>query len=690
MADLTGKTLGNYRLVERIGRGGMATVYKAYQPALERYVAVKVMHEQLAAEDPQFFKRFQREAKAIAALRHPHIVQVFDFGVEGDVPYMVMEYLEGVTLKAELQALTRRGETMPLGEAGRIFQAIASAVEHAHRQGMAHRDLKPANVMLTARGEVVLTDFGIARIVGGTQYTATGAILGTPAYMSPEQGQGRGGDERSDVYALGVILYEMVTGRVPFDADTPLAVIYKHISDPLPLPRRLNPALPESLEQVILKALAKPPEDRYQRASDMARALADALANEMVTVEHETYATELVMAGETASLEPDTTPPTPAPPAAAPSARMPVWAWAAGGLVLGGLLVLILLLATGQIGEARPIPPAVAGLTAVPAGVPSTPAETPAPTPMPGRDEIVTTPVAPAPPGAAIIVDNTDPGFRVEAGKWGDCDFDSCEGMCYSVNFRYADPECTTCRARFDLRVGAAGEYEVWTWWPRGSDRATDTPVTVSHGGDSFTVRVDQRNQGSTWYRLGKATLAAGDSVAVLVKGTDTGYANADAVALTPAGSGPPTTRQTGVAELPAGAIIVDNNDPNFSIEAGDWESCGDGECAGASYGDDFLYAEPGCTDCQARFDFQVSAGGAYEAWTWWPQGGDRSMDTPFTVRHGGDSFTAIIDQRVNGSAWYRLGKVTLGAGDSVSVVVRGSNTGYANADAVALVPASR
>jgi serine/threonine protein kinase len=138
MADLTGKTLGRYRLVERIGRGGMATVYKAYQPALERYVAVKVMHEQLAAEDAQFFKRFQREAKAVAALRHPHIVQVFDFGVEGDVPYMVMEYLEGVTLKHELQALTAQDETMPLDEAGRNFEAI----------------------------------------------------LGTPAYMSPEQGQG--------------------------------------------------------------------------------------------------------------------------------------------------------------------------------------------------------------------------------------------------------------------------------------------------------------------------------------------------------------------------------------------------------------------------------------------------------------------------------------------------------------------
>jgi serine/threonine protein kinase len=284
IADLTGKTLGNYRIMERIGRGGMATVYKAYQPALERYVAIKVIHEQLAAGDERFLKRFQREAKAVASLRHPNIVQVFDFGTEDDVAYMVMEYLEGTTLKAELKALAERDETIPLEEAQRIFQAVASAVEHAHRQGMVHRDIKPANVMLTAKGDVFLTDFGIAKIVGGTQYTATGAITGTPAYMSPEQGQGERGDERSDIYALGVMLYEVVTGRVPFDADTPLAVILKHISAPLPLPRQLNPAIPEMVEQVVLKALAKDPNDRYQTVAQMASALEAALAGEAVPV----------------------------------------------------------------------------------------------------------------------------------------------------------------------------------------------------------------------------------------------------------------------------------------------------------------------------------------------------------------------------------------------------------------------
>ena len=330
MADLTGKTLGNYRIVERIGRGGMATVYKAYQPALERYVAVKVIHEQLVADDEQFLKRFQREAKAVASLRHPNIVQVFDFGTEDDVSYMVMEYLEGTTLKAELSAQAERGETMPLEEVQRIFRAVASALEHAHRQGMVHRDIKPANVMLTAKGDVVLADFGIAKIVGGTQYTATGAVTGTPAYMSPEQGQGERGDERSDIYALGVMLYEMVTGRVPFDADTPLAVILKHISAPLPLPRQLNPAIPEAVEQVILKALAKAPNDRYQMVAQMAGALEAALAGEALPVRER--------------------PPEPAVAPPSPPRRAVPWTPIGLGLVGVGLLALaIAIVAVGGI-----------------------------------------------------------------------------------------------------------------------------------------------------------------------------------------------------------------------------------------------------------------------------------------------------------------------------------------------------
>jgi len=254
----------------------MAEVYKGYQPGLDRYVAIKVLHSHLA-DDEDFIGRFEREAAAVARLRHPNIVQVHDFDVEGDLYYMVMEFIEGPTLKAELRERSVSGQFFSLAETTRIISALASAIDYAHSRGMVHRDLKPANIMFTAEGQVVLTDFGIARIVGATRYTMTGAISGTPAYMSPEQGQGERGDERSDIYSLGVVLYEMVTRRVPFDADTPFAIIMKHINDPLPLPTRVNPNVPESVERVILKALSKNPNDRYQTAEAMAQALQAAI-----------------------------------------------------------------------------------------------------------------------------------------------------------------------------------------------------------------------------------------------------------------------------------------------------------------------------------------------------------------------------------------------------------------------------
>jgi serine/threonine protein kinase len=276
--NLTGETLGKYRLVERLGQGGMAQVYKAYQPDLDRYVAIKILHPHLTG-DQDFAARFHREARAIAALEHPHIVRVYDFDTDGDLAFLVMEYLDGNSLKALLHDLRCRDEQMDFAEIGRIVGAVARALDHAHRQGLVHRDVKPSNVLIATDGRPVLTDFGIARMLDETVITESGGTLGTPAYMSPEQGKGETGDARSDIYALGVLLYQFCTGRIPFDADTPYAVILKHITAPLPSPRSLRPELPESIERVILKAMAKEPNDRYQTAGELGQALDTAIGS---------------------------------------------------------------------------------------------------------------------------------------------------------------------------------------------------------------------------------------------------------------------------------------------------------------------------------------------------------------------------------------------------------------------------
>ncbi len=276
MPSLIGQTIGKYRVIARLGRGGMAEVYKAYQSSLDRYVAIKVLHGHLADEE-DFVARFRREAKAVANLRHPNIVQIFDFDVQDDMYYMAMEYVNGPTLKAELEERSRKKQLFSLQESARIMVALCSAIDYAHSRGMVHRDLKPANFILTEEGQILVLDFGIAKMVDATKFTATGAVVGTPAYMSPEQGQGERGDERSDIYSLGVVLYHLATGKVPYDADTPFAVIMKHITSELPLPTLVNPNLPEAVERIILKALSKNPDDRFQSGAEFAEAIRAAI-----------------------------------------------------------------------------------------------------------------------------------------------------------------------------------------------------------------------------------------------------------------------------------------------------------------------------------------------------------------------------------------------------------------------------
>lgn len=267
MTDLVGQKLGKYELQDHLGRGSMAHVYRAWHPVLNRAVALKVLHAHLV--DPHDETRFRREARAIANLRHPNIIQVHDFDVQDGRCYLVLEYVAGPTLAERLQDLSQRGERMPVVEQQNLFRGLCSALTHAHAQGIVHRDLKPANVLLTPGGQPVLTDLSIARMMADSFLTAEGTTLGTPTYMSPEQGQGQHGDTRSDLYSLGVILYQVATGQVPFQADNPYATIMKHVHSPLLPPSAVDPAVSPALERVIVKALEKDPARRYQTAADL-------------------------------------------------------------------------------------------------------------------------------------------------------------------------------------------------------------------------------------------------------------------------------------------------------------------------------------------------------------------------------------------------------------------------------------
>jgi serine/threonine protein kinase len=269
---LEGTTLGKYQILEPLGRGGMARVYRAYHPQMDRYVAIKVMRSDLT-EDGDFLARFQREARAIGALRHTNIVQVYDFDMHDGIYFMVMELLEGDSLKTRLNDCRLLGERMPYGEIIRIMLDVLDGLAYAHSEGVIHRDIKPANVLLTKRGQAVLGDFGIAHIIGGTRYTMDGMLMGTLEYMAPEQGLKGQCDARSDLYSLGVVFYEMLVQRVPFEADTPLAILMKHVNDPLPLPRKIDSTIPKPLERIVLKALAKNPDSRFESAQAMADAV---------------------------------------------------------------------------------------------------------------------------------------------------------------------------------------------------------------------------------------------------------------------------------------------------------------------------------------------------------------------------------------------------------------------------------
>ena len=334
--DLIGRKLGNYEIVEELGRGGMAAVYRAHQPSLNRDVAIKVLAPQLSF-DQQFVERFQREARAAAKLRHPNIVVIHDVARQQEIYYIVMELLEGRTLK---QLIEDEGSLSP-DRATRIAQQVAGALDYAHEQGFVHRDIKPANIFVGKNDHTTLTDFGIAKAATETQHlTRTGMLIGTPEYMSPEQAEGEMVDYRTDLYALGVVLYQMLAGRAPFQSTTPHATLHAVIYEPPPPLRQLRPDLTPALESVVMKSISKQPADRYQSGGEMVAALRASLTG-----------------------RPPVTVAIPPPPRQAlpRQQRSPVvWIVAALALVLVIIVVAAVLLLSGGAGQATPTTAAIA------------------------------------------------------------------------------------------------------------------------------------------------------------------------------------------------------------------------------------------------------------------------------------------------------------------------------------------
>ncbi|MGD0610625.1 MAG: protein kinase [Anaerolineales bacterium] len=345
-----GEMAGPYRIIEQLGQGGMASVYKAYHAALDRYVALKVLHPAFL-EDPNFLARFQREARLVAKLDHPNIVPIFDYSEYEGRPYLVMKYIEGETLKARLT----RGPISSY-EISRIMGAVGAALSYAHKHGILHRDIKPSNVLLANDGGIYLADFGLARIAAtGESTLSTDMVMGTPQYVSPEQALGKKDlDEGTDIYSLGVMLYELVVGKVPFNADTPFSIIHDHIYTPLPMPSKVNPQVSAEVERVLLKALAKERRDRYPDIDSFVTAFNQVWTVKTLPVREElpafpadvpTLAPLPATMAQTAVPEAGTVvpPPPPLPVSPQPAQAVPVkgtskkgfpWMWAAVGVVL--------------------------------------------------------------------------------------------------------------------------------------------------------------------------------------------------------------------------------------------------------------------------------------------------------------------------------------------------------------------
>lgn len=375
-----GVKLGSYEIIEPVGEGGMARIYKGFHAELNRYAAIKVVNWGLQ-EDPEFTERFRREAQAIATLRHPNIVQIYDFGEHSSGYFMAMEFIEGDDLAVQLRQSSVKNRLLPKNQIIKIIADVAAALDYAHAHHVIHRDVKPSNIMINREGQSILTDFGLVMLPAQASQRTLGNTFGTPHYVAPEQAiSSASAVPASDLYSLGVVLYEMATGQLPFDDESPLSVALKHVSDIPTPPTALNPNLPSKVEDVILKALAKNPNERFASAGQMAAALQEAW---------------------------DTNPTSPALPVTLPRAAttppakksvLPAWLWVGVVAVVGGLvggLALTLL----PLFQPTPTPTAIAvippTLTPTPTAS-STLAPSPTLTPAPPTDTPTLTPTSTA------------------------------------------------------------------------------------------------------------------------------------------------------------------------------------------------------------------------------------------------------------------------------------------------------
>jgi serine/threonine protein kinase len=426
MSIALGSSIGNYQILSELGRGGMAIVYKAYQPSLRRYVALKVLPPQFTF-DATFVQRFLQEARTAAGLNHPNIITIYDVGEANGTYYFAMQLIEG----GSLQQLIRREGALSMARIVYMVQQLASALDYAHRKSLIHRDIKPANVMLGEQDHVTLMDFGIARAAEGSKLTQAGMVVGTPEYMSPEQAQGEEIDRRSDIYSLGVVVYEMFAGRVPFTGTTPHSVLHKHVYETPPPLRTITRGIPRDVEKVVAQALAKDPKKRYQSAGELAHALSRACGVKVLTPaplspvltpvpprarQAEGATLGMKAAGGTAgstlgvadaeTVGAERVAPSPKMPTPLPVPRKgPPLAYA--GLSIVGLAALAALAVFLNSPKATPTPTAMAGPSLV----------VPTKAPPPTQIAAVTTVATPIPPRSTTLAEPTSPPTKQPAAS---------------------------------------------------------------------------------------------------------------------------------------------------------------------------------------------------------------------------------------------------------------------------------